>query len=169
MVPYLKGFHLTIKMCRGRQDTEGWKLSEGDEDLMTSNQSLGSLNATWGGRHGLDLSLAASYSVEQAEDEDVAQIMHQVNLKGGGDGVYAPVNGFTTPVPRFSNGIAALMHLANFKLPPLRVWCKFSTGLVMHPESSSGPHIWQTITVVAVFLKQAEAAIVYVSELGYGC
>ena len=63
----------------------------------------------------------ASYSVQQSKDEDVAQVNHQINLKGGGDGVYSPVNGFITPVPRFKNDIAALMQLTDFILPPLWV------------------------------------------------
>ena len=121
MVPYLKGFHLTIEMWRGGQDTEGWKLQGGDTDSVTSNQLLSSLDATRGGCHGLDLSLMASYSVQQSKDEDVAQVNHQINLKGGGDGVYSPVNGFITPVPRFKNDIAALMQLTDFILPPLWV------------------------------------------------
>ena len=109
MVPYLKGFHLTIKMWRGGRDAEGWKLWEGDTDLVTSNQSLSNLDTTRGGCHCLDLSLMASYSVQQSEDEDVARVNHQFNLKGGGDKVYSPVKGFTTPVPKFKNNIAALM------------------------------------------------------------
>jgi hypothetical protein len=76
MVPYLKGFHLTIKMRRGGRDAEGWKLQVGDDGLVYSAQSLSSLDATRAGHHGLDLSLAASYSVEQAEDEDVAWASH---------------------------------------------------------------------------------------------
>ncbi len=86
-----------------------------------SNQSLSSLDATQSGCHGLDLSLMASYSVQQSEDKDVARVNHRINLKGGGGGVYSPVNGFTTPVPRFKNNIAAQMQLTNFKLPPLQV------------------------------------------------
>ena len=34
---------------------------------------------------------------------------------------YAPNDGFTTPVPRFSDDIAALQQLTRFDLPPLRV------------------------------------------------
>jgi hypothetical protein len=64
---------------------------------------------------------SALYSVEQPQDEYVAQINHRVNLKGGCDGIYSPVDGFTTPVPRFKNDMAALLQLTNFKLPPLRV------------------------------------------------
>ncbi len=31
MVPYLKGFHLTIEMWRGGGDPEGWKLKASDD------------------------------------------------------------------------------------------------------------------------------------------
>ena len=30
MIPYLKGFHLTIEMWRGGRDSEGWKLRDGE-------------------------------------------------------------------------------------------------------------------------------------------
>jgi hypothetical protein len=64
MVPYLKGFHLTIEMWRGGKNAKGWKLQGGDDGSVSSAQSLSSLDATRAGHHGLDLSLAASYSVE---------------------------------------------------------------------------------------------------------
>jgi hypothetical protein len=31
MIPYLKGFHLTIEMWRGGRDAEGWKLKESED------------------------------------------------------------------------------------------------------------------------------------------
>ena len=34
LVPYLKGFHLTIKMWRGGRDKEGWKLQSGEEETV---------------------------------------------------------------------------------------------------------------------------------------
>ena len=34
MVPYLKGFHLTIEMWQCEQDAEGWKLRGGDDVLV---------------------------------------------------------------------------------------------------------------------------------------
>ncbi len=121
MVPYLKGFHLMIEMWKGGRDAKGWKLRGGDDGLVSSAQSLSSLDATQAGHHGLDLSLAALYLVERAEDEDVAWASHRLKLKGGYEGLYAPLDGFTTPVPRFKEDIAALMQLTDFVLPPLRV------------------------------------------------
>ena len=35
--------------------------------------------------------------------------------------MYAPVDGLTTPAPRFKDDIAALLKLSNFELPLLRV------------------------------------------------
>jgi len=122
MVPYLKGFHLTIEMWQGGRDTEGWKLlpPRGDSSVG-SGESLSSLNIIRAGRHGLDLSIAASYSADKAEDEDMAGANHRVRKKMGEAHPYAPNDGFTTPVPRFRDDIAALQQLTRFDLPPLRV------------------------------------------------
>ena len=49
MVPYLKGFHLTIEMWRGGRDSEGWKVREGDDVSISSGQSLDSWDATLAG------------------------------------------------------------------------------------------------------------------------
>ncbi len=70
MTPYLKAFHLTIKMWRGGRDSDGWKVK--DSSSLGSNESITSLDATRAGRHGLDLSLAASYLADKAEDKDMA-------------------------------------------------------------------------------------------------
>jgi hypothetical protein len=121
MVPYLKGFHLTIKMWRGGRDAEGWKLPVKDDDSVASGRLLSSLDATRAGRYGMDLSLLASYSVEHAEDQDEASANHQINLKAGHDVLHAPRDGFTTSVSCFKDDIAALTRLTDFDLPPLRV------------------------------------------------
>ena len=92
MVPYLKGFHLTIEMWRGGRNEEGWKLPEGDENTMF-----------------------------QGEDEDAARVRHRIGLKRGDAGAYAPCDGVTSPVPRFKDDIAALTRLTAFEMPPLRV------------------------------------------------
>ena len=121
MVPYLKGFHLTIEMWRGGRDADGWKLKEGDDSSVTSLNSLGSLDVTRAGAHGLNLDMAASYSPNCGEDEDEAAANHRLVVKLGEEHVYAPEDGFTTPVPRFKSDINALLRLSNFDLPPLRV------------------------------------------------
>ncbi len=51
----------------------------------------------------------------------MARASHQLKLKGGYEGLNAPLDGFTTPVPRFKDDIAALMQLTDFFLPPLWV------------------------------------------------
>jgi hypothetical protein len=108
MKPYLKGFHLTIEMWRGGQDAEGWKLLPGDDSLIDSRGSLSSIDVTRAGGHGMDLSMAATYSANHAKDEDVAGANHHVRLKVGDSSVYASDDGFTVSVPRFKDNIAAL-------------------------------------------------------------
>ena len=44
LVPYLKGFHLTIEMWRGGKDDDGWKMKTGDEASVCLASSLGSLD-----------------------------------------------------------------------------------------------------------------------------
>jgi hypothetical protein len=39
MVPYLKGFHLTIEMWRGNRDEDGWKLSSKALSLQTDRDN----------------------------------------------------------------------------------------------------------------------------------
>jgi hypothetical protein len=121
MVPYLKGFHLTIEMWQGGRDADGWKLRSGDDSLVNSSVSLSSLDVTQAGGHGLDLGSAASSSLFGSEDEDIAAANHRVRLKGGETWLYAPEDCFTIPVPRFKDNIAALRQLTNFEQPPLQV------------------------------------------------
>jgi hypothetical protein len=95
MIPYLKGFHLTIEMWRGDRDSEGWRTRD-------------------------DLSVG-SIEVDQAEDEDVAGGSHQIRKHAGMGNIHAPEEDMTTPVQRFKDNLAALTKLMDFELPPLRV------------------------------------------------
>jgi hypothetical protein len=99
MVPYLKGFHLTIEMWRGGRDPEGWKLRPGDASALGEDAS----------------------TPDGMEDEDKAAANHRIMIKSGAGHAYAPEDGLTTPVPRFRDDINALIQLSNFDLPPLRV------------------------------------------------
>ena len=102
MVPYLKGFHLTIEMWRGGRDTEGWKQKDHDE-------------------HHVSTMVGEGGSAAEIEDEDEAVVNHRLGSKGRQDRRYTPENGFTTSAPRFKDDIDALLLLSNFDLPPLRV------------------------------------------------
>ena len=121
LVPYLKGFHLTIKMWRGGRDVDGWKLKTGDEASVCLADSLGSLDATRAGDRGLNLDLASTYMAGQVEDEVTAAANHRMWGKLGKEHVYASVDGITFPVPRLRDDVAALLKLMAFDLPPLRV------------------------------------------------
>ena len=69
MVPYLKGFHLTIDMWRGGRNIEGWKVR--DNASAGSSASLDCLDM-----RGRDLSL-----VDQVDDVNVEDAAHRVRLK----------------------------------------------------------------------------------------
>ena len=53
------------------------------------------------------------------EGAEGAAANHRLVVKLGEEHVYAPEDGFTTPVPRFKDDINALIRLSNFDLPPL--------------------------------------------------
>jgi hypothetical protein len=121
MVPYLKGFHLTIEMWHSGRDADGWKLKEKDDSSVMLLNLLGSLDVTRAGAGGLDLSMAASYSTNWGKNKDEAAVNHQLAVKLGEEHVYAPEDGFTTPAPCFKDDINALLRLSNLDLPPLQV------------------------------------------------
>jgi hypothetical protein len=83
MVPYLKGFQLTIKMWQGSWDADGWKLKQGDDSLITSLTMVGELNISRVGTHGLDLDKAATYSRTLGTDEDEAALDHWLGSSRG--------------------------------------------------------------------------------------
>jgi hypothetical protein len=112
MVPCLKGFHLTIKMWMGGRDAEGWKVQVSLS--IGANLSVSSLDGTRARGHQLDLSL-------EDKDEEVARAAHHWGMKTGVGDAYAPGNGLTVPVPRFKDGLAALIRLTDFSIPPLGV------------------------------------------------
>ncbi len=95
MIPYMKGFHLTIEMWRGGRDAEGWK--------MKDDSSVGDEETT------------------SAEDDDMAGLGHKVRKRGDYKVKHGPDDGFTTPVPRFRDDLEALTKLTSSDLPPLRV------------------------------------------------
>ncbi|EJK74326.1 hypothetical protein THAOC_04001, partial [Thalassiosira oceanica] len=115
MVPYLKGFHLTIEMWRGGRDAEGWKVDD-DASSIASDQSLGSLDDTRAGSHGLNLDREATCLIGQADEgpED-ARYGHAMSVER------APRDGFTMAVPRLKTDLQALIKLSAAELPALRV------------------------------------------------
>ena len=119
MVPYLKGFHLTLETWRGGRDFEGWKVK--DDASIVSSTSISSLDITRSGRHGVNLDERASYTPNEYEDEDEAMMDHRLARKLGETRVYAPTSGITTAVPRLIEDVKALLKLTDFELPPLRV------------------------------------------------
>lgn len=129
LVPYLKGFHLTIEMWRGGRDADGWKLKTGDDASVCSASSLSSLDVTRAGGRGLNIDFASTFMTGQVEDEDTAAANHRMCGKFGKEHVYAPADGMTSPVPRLRDDVAALLKLTAFDLPPL---CVVRPSQVVH-------------------------------------
>jgi hypothetical protein len=94
MVPYLKGFHLTIEMWQGGRDAKKWKLEGGDDSSISS---------------GMDLDKAASYTPLSKGDKDKATSVHWLASKTRVAHTYAPMDRLTTLVPRFKDDIDALL------------------------------------------------------------
>lgn len=128
MVPYLKGFHLTIEMWRGGRDADGYKLPPRDDSSVGSDTSLSSLDDTRAMSHIPDESRGSFDAVVGGEDGGA--LAHQLRTHGlhTGEAVEATDAGFkappsgTTPVaPRLHDDIAALQRLSGPELPPHRV------------------------------------------------
>lgn len=121
MVPYLKGFHLSVEMWRGNRDAEGWKLKPtADDSSLASAQSLTSIDITRAGGYGMDLNHHSSYRPGVDEDEDAAAYLQRAEKKAG-ELRHVPESGSTPVVPRLADDLAALLRLTDFEKPPLRV------------------------------------------------
>ncbi|MGA0861210.1 MAG: hypothetical protein ACO3R2_16720, partial [bacterium] len=100
MIPYMKGFHLTVEMWRGNRDAEGWKLPP----------------------EKVRFKLPPSDSGQALEiDEDEAVARHAIRRRSASLCSYAPQDGTTRPAPRLKDDLKALLHLASSDLPPLRM------------------------------------------------
>jgi hypothetical protein len=119
MVPYLKGFHLSIETWRGGRGEDGWPSN--DDASVVSSRTVSSLDATRSGDHGVNLDEAATYAPNLKEDEDEAGMDHRLSRRLGEERVYAPSSGITTAAPRLRDDVRALLKLSDFELPPLRV------------------------------------------------
>jgi hypothetical protein len=97
MVPYLKGFHLTIEMWRGNRDEDGWKLSSKALSLQTDR----------------DIHLGPI-------DDDEAELAYLMRRKVETT-LRAPKDGKTPIAPRLLHDLRALKSLTSSPLPPLRI------------------------------------------------
>ena len=101
MVPYFKGFHLSLESWRDGRDSEGWKLSK------TSAKE------------------EEEYFQERDEDEDDLLIIEKEEgqvqqLNFGEDLVREPPSGVVEAVPRFVHDLEALLLLTDSDDPPSR-------------------------------------------------
>lgn len=97
MIPYLKGFHLTIEMWRGNRDADGWKFSSKELSAsLVTDQQLGPVDD---------------------EEAEMAYLMRKKVISS----IRAPISGKTPPAPRLLDDLKALEVLTAAELPPLRV------------------------------------------------
>ncbi len=87
--------------------------------MIASLQTISNLDISRTGAHGLDLVMAALYSLTLGMDEDEAAADHWLVIKPGNEHLYAPGDGLMTPVPRLKDDDQALQQLTKFVLPPL--------------------------------------------------
>jgi len=97
LIPYIKGFHLTVEMWRGNRDDEGWKLPVPSQE----KENVKSTSA-------------------DEDDEDAAVVRFRTQKKTQ-DVPRAPESGFTPPAPRLLSDLEALTDLTRAELPPLRL------------------------------------------------
>ncbi|KAL7451691.1 hypothetical protein ACHAXS_000255, partial [Conticribra weissflogii] len=110
MVPYLKGFHLTVEMWRGGRDEEGWKLPK---------PTLGSLGTADDASTSAAMTLVDSGVaplteescgplVASVEDEDEAAANYRIARQASKETLYRPTTGKTRAVPRLLEDVRAL-------------------------------------------------------------
>ena len=129
MVPYLKGFHLSLEMWRGGRDAEGWKLKpskpgeirEEEEESIVSEGSLGSLDASRGLAHGVDPERASTMDHLNPSNDEEAALGHKLRKKSVIERRHGPASGLTPAVPRLLKDVEALMKMTATTLPALRV------------------------------------------------
>ena len=122
MVPYLKGFHLTIEMWRDNRDEDGWKKKESHSsrsaDLHTIKEDEECCEV---------IDTPEEDDVWDVEEKDVcdvddAAVQYKLSETGTPKSFQrTPPNGHTRPAPRFLADLEALTALSNFPSPPLRI------------------------------------------------
>jgi hypothetical protein len=123
MVPYLKGFHLTIEIWQGNRDAEGWKLSPKQlAATLEADSQLGILDD------------------EEAELGYVLRKCIDYSLR-------APITGKTPPAPRLLSDLLVLKALTASPLPPLRIVRSASVVQVLYGfGDASGKGLGSTVT-----------------------
>ena len=117
MVPYLKGFHLTIEMWRGDRDEDGWPLKSplSRSDEVVDDGEICDPDDTLMDYKMEEARCGEPDSLYDASDDAANDESPMVDFPR------APSSGFTQPVPRFIEDIKALMCLSESDSPPLRV------------------------------------------------
>lgn len=95
MIPYIKGFHLTVEMWRGNRDEDGWKLPVA-KDAEREDMA------------------------EEFGDQDDANLAHRIR-KLCTQVPHAPSSGQTPPAPRLLRDLEALTERTQSSTPPLRL------------------------------------------------
>jgi hypothetical protein len=118
MIPYLKGFHLTIEMWRGNRDQDGWKMKEIPAASASLLESIPE-DEEW------VVDQDGEEEDDEVYDEEVTAINHKLSQATNNGPVEAcprgPTDGITRPAPRFLADLLALTALSNFPSPPLRL------------------------------------------------
>ena len=107
MVPYLKGFHLSLEMWRGGGDAEGWKIKlskreetrEKDVESIVSEGSLGSLDASRALARGTDCERASTLDHMITGTDEEAALGHKLRKKSVTVRCHGPASGLTSTVP----------------------------------------------------------------------
>lgn len=122
MIPYLKGFHLTIEMWRGNRDSEGWKLPVNATEQELSEE----LDLVDSDETSLEYELESRRSSNNPFGEltkDPVYICPERKTFSAAtpEPIRSPPSGFTSPAPRFIDDLRALKFLSQSDAPPLRI------------------------------------------------
>ena len=142
LVPYLKGFHLSLEMWRGGRDAEGWKLGttgatppsedEEEEDTSLRNELREWRDRTLGEEDEESMvsamslsSLDATRAGAHGRDPSWGDALNSAEENEGRlvdqEILHSPPSGITQAVPRLKEDIEALISLTKPARPVLRV------------------------------------------------
>mmetsp|Transcript_11711 Transcript_11711/g.19385 ORF Transcript_11711/g.19385 Transcript_11711/m.19385 type:complete len:1450 (-) Transcript_11711:1434-5783(-) len=122
MIPYLKGFHLTIEMWRDNRDRDGWKMTEIQTPRSSNLRTISEIEDCSEEKEDCSDLLDTLDEEDNICDLDDTAVQHKLRDTGASKHFHmAPPNGYTRPAPRFLSDLEALTALSDSPSPPLRI------------------------------------------------
>ena len=142
MVPYLKGFHLSLEMWRGGRDAAARKLKlskreetqEEEDELTVPEGSLGSLYTLRALSHGVDRERASTLDHMNPGTDEEAALGHKLRKKSMAGRRHGPASGLTSTVPHLLEDVklegSAQTDTANILVAKTKSECLYPFNLL---------------------------------------